>query len=305
MSGAASLQKKIDKGSKILTFFKKVFIDDWVMKLVALVIAITLWFGVSGLRTNTTARLKSVALNIKLQNDMELTSASLAEVDLFVTGDKRKVDPLNPRDLVASLDLTGMSPGERIVQLTPSNVVVDLPTGVSLDSVEPTQIPVKLERIIIKDLPVEPSFIGSPDNGLEFYSFETTPKTVRVRGPEGILDGLTRLSSEKIDLRDRTETFSINQLNLTNDNQRVRLLAASVNLKVTIGPKRVMRSFEVLASIKGRNRTVVVTLYGPAKELTGLSPQDLRLVNADPESLEVAIPQNLKASVEVRKINIR
>jgi len=305
MSGAASLQKKRDKGSKILTFFKKVFIDDWVMKLVALVIAITLWFGVSGLRTNTTARLKSVALNIKLQNDMELTSASLAEVDLFVTGDKRKVDPLNPRDLVASLDLTGMSPGERIVQLTPSNVVVDLPTGVSLDSVEPTQIPVKLERIIIKDLPVEPSFIGSPDNGLEFYSFETTPKTVRVRGPEGILDGLTRLSSEKIDLRDRTETFSINQLNLTNDNQRVRLLAASVNLKVTIGPKRVTRTFEVSASIKGRNRTVVVTLYGPAKELTGLSPQDLRLVNADPESLEVAIPQNLKASVEVRKINIR
>jgi YbbR domain-containing protein len=305
MSAAYQQSRKNKGASSLIAFFKKIFIDDWPMKFVALLITITLWFGVSGLRTNTTARLKSVALNIKLQNDMELTSASLAEIDLFVTGDKRKVDPLNPRDLVASLDLTQMSPGERIVQLTPSNVVVDLPTGVSLDSVEPTQIPIKLERIIVKDLPIEPNFIGSPRNGLEFYSSETNPKTVRVRGPEGIVDGLTSLSSERIDLRDRSESFVVDQLNLTNDNQRVRLLVAAVNLKVTIGPKRTSKVFELPLAVNGRNRTLVVTLYGPSQELKDLNPESLKILNPQSTKPEVVIPDNLKASVEVKKIQIR
>lgn len=288
-----------------IVLLRKIFIDDWVMKLVALFIAVTLWFGVSGLRTNTTARLKSVALNIKLQNDMELTSASLAEIDLFVTGDKRKVDPLNPRDLVASLDLTQMSPGERVVQLTPSNVIVDLPTGVSLDSVEPTQIPVKLERIITKDLPVEPKFSGTPGGGLEFYSFETNPKTVRVRGPEGVVGSLKSLSTESVDLEDRTDSFSVNQLNLANENQRVRLLAASVNMRVTIGPKRVLRTFEIVTDWKGRQRSLSITLYGPTSEFEELDLESLRVIETDSGSPDVVLPGNLKASVEVRRVSLR
>lgn len=305
MTQTSSQKRKAKRVPSVFTFLRKIFIDDWAMKFVALLITITLWFGVSGLRTNTTARLKSVALNIKLQNDMELTSASLAEIDLFVTGDKRKVDPLNPRDLVASLDLTQMMPGERVVQLTPSNVIVDLPTGVSLDSVEPTQIPIKLERIITKDLPIQPNFIGNPSGGLEFYSAESTPKTVRVRGPEGVLEGLKSLSSERIDLRDRTESFTINQLNLANDNQRVRLLAASVSLSVVIGPKRIQRNFEVPVTINGKSRTLVVTVLGPGEELQKLKPENFRVTNIDDQMPEVAVPNNLRASVEIRKVQIR
>ena len=300
-----SSQRKRGGSSPFAGLLRKIFIDDWVMKLVALFIAFTLWFGVSGLRTNTTARLKSVALNIKLQNDMELTSASLAEVDLFVTGDKRKVDPLNPRDLVASLDLTRMGPGERIVQLTPSNVIVDLPTGVTLDSVEPTQIPVKLERIITKELPVEPELVGSPENGLEFYSFETTPKTVRVRGPEGIVQELSKLSAEKIDLKGKTESFSVSQLNLINENQRVRLLAASVDIRVTLGPKRVLRTFELTTNLEGKQRNLSVTLYGPNSELQNLDLDSLRIIGTDSSSPEVVLPNNLKDSVEVRRVIVR
>jgi YbbR domain-containing protein len=305
MTQTSSQKRKAKRVPSVFTFLRKIFIDDWAMKFVALLITITLWFGVSGLRTNTTARLKSVALNIKLQNDMELTSASLAEIDLFVTGDKRKVDPLNPRDLVASLDLTQMMPGERVVQLTPSNVIVDLPTGVSLDSVEPTQIPIKLERIITKDLPIQPNFIGNPSGGLEFYSAESTPKTVRVRGPEGVLEGLKSLSSERIDLRDRTESFTINQLNLANDNQRVRLLAASVSLSVVIGPKRIQRNFEVPVTINGKSRILVVTVLGPGEELQKLKPENFRVTNIDDQMPEVAVPENLRASVEIRKVQIR
>lgn len=304
MTSHSSSRRK-GSSSPVAGLFRKIFIDDWVMKLVALFIAFTLWFGVSGLRTNTTARLKSVALNIKLQNDMELTSASLAEVDLFVTGDKRKVDPLNPRNLVASLDLTQMAPGERIVQLTPSNVIVDLPTGVSLDSVEPTQIPVKLERIITKELPVEPEFVGSPENGLEFYSFEATPKTVRVRGPEGVVQELSKLSAEKIDLKGKAESFSVSQLNLTNENQRVRLLAASVDIRVTLGPKRVLRTFDLTANLQGKPRNLSITLYGPNSELQNLDLDSLRIVETDSPSPEVVLPNNLKASVEVRRVIVR
>ncbi|HNU09206.1 MAG TPA: hypothetical protein PKO33_15670, partial [Pyrinomonadaceae bacterium] len=44
---------------------RKVFLEDWTMKLIALVITLALWFGVSGLREPKTERLRSVALNLR------------------------------------------------------------------------------------------------------------------------------------------------------------------------------------------------------------------------------------------------
>jgi len=55
--------------------FKRIFIDDWFMKLVALVITITLWLGVTGLQTPTTTRIRGVTLNLLLANDVEITFA--------------------------------------------------------------------------------------------------------------------------------------------------------------------------------------------------------------------------------------
>src|SRR3982750_3297453 len=101
-------------------FFKhivrKIFLEDWAMKIIALVITLGLWLGVTGLSTPTTKRF-TVPLNPNISNSTEITSSIITEVVIEVSGDKRKIDQINRSDLSATLDLTDVAPGDRIVSL--------------------------------------------------------------------------------------------------------------------------------------------------------------------------------------------
>ena len=60
--------------------FKRIFLDDWLMKLIALVITLALWFGVTGLRTPIERRLENVTLKIYVSNDMEITNTPVEKL---------------------------------------------------------------------------------------------------------------------------------------------------------------------------------------------------------------------------------
>lgn len=288
---------------------KKIFVDDWILKLVALLITLTLWMGVTGLRTPTTARLKSVALNLKVQNDVEVMSAPVSEVDLVVTGDKRKVDLLNPRDLVASLDLTSVEPGERTVQVTADNIRVELPTGVRLESVEPGIIPVTLERVLEKYVPVKVEVSGSLPVGFEVYSTTANPSVIRVRGPESIVRTVDSVTTEKIALKGRQDDFSLSEVALQAVNPKARLEDIVVGVQVKIGEKRVEKQVSVPVTLDGKRRIALVTLYGPSASLETLKPEDLGVEPVKDSNGElgitVTVPSPLKGSVEVRKRQIK
>lgn len=216
---------------------RKIFVDDWILKVVALIISLTLWMGVTGLRTPTTARLKSVALNLKVRNDFEIMSAPISEVDLVVTGDKRKVDLLNPRDLVASLDLSSVEAGERTVQVTADNISVELPTGVRLESVEPGVIPVTLERVVEKSIPVTVETSGTAPAGYEVTAF-ANPATVKVRGPESLIRSIDSVSTEKVSLKGRQGDFSVSEVGIQALGPKVRLNEMVVGVQVKIAERK-------------------------------------------------------------------
>ena len=77
--------------------FRRVFLEDWGTKLVALGITAALWLGVTGLQKPTSRRLNSVPLVLNFSSDMEATNSPLKEVDIVVTGDKTKTSRLRQR----------------------------------------------------------------------------------------------------------------------------------------------------------------------------------------------------------------
>ena len=101
---------------------RKVFLEDWLMKLVALVITFALWIGVTGLSKPTQQRMSGIPLTLRFSNNTEVTNSPNQEVDIVISGDKRKIDQINKNDLIISLDLTDVQPGDRVIQLTPDNV---------------------------------------------------------------------------------------------------------------------------------------------------------------------------------------
>lgn len=284
---------------------RKIFLEDWLMKLVALIITLALWFGVTGLRAPSTRRLQNIPLNLRVSNNIEVTNSPVTEVDIVVTGDKRKIDALNSRDLVVSLDLTDVQAGERTVQIMPGNVMVELPSGVKLEEVQPNKIPVKLETVEEREITVRAETEGSVAEGFEIYSQTPLPLKVRVRGPSSFIKSLNSISTEKINIDGRRTDFTAQQVPLNVVNPKVTLLDTVVDVAFRIGEKRIERLFMVSAETEEGVKKVKVILYGARTLLEGVTSENLRVEFVKTESGEskprVILPAELDGKVEIRE----
>lgn len=305
------IEKFFQKGEWQFSFrhlFRRVFLEDWLIKMVALFITITLWLGVTGLRAPTTARLRSIPLNVRVSNDMEVTNSPVQEVDLVITGDKRKIEQLNPRDLVVSLDLIDVPEGDRTVQITAENVNVELPTGVKLEEVQPNKIAVKLEKVEEREITVKAETEGSVAENYEVYSATVLPAKIRVRGPQSFVKSLDSISTEKINLENQREDFITRQVALNVVNPKITVLDTVVDVSFHIGEKRIERVFTIPVGGENENKKATVILYGGRTILESIKANDLRVELVKNESGEylpnLILPAEIQGNVEIRKFKL-
>lgn len=287
---------------------QRVFYDDWLIKLFALLITFALWFGVTGLRAPITTRLNNVTLKPRVSSNLEITNSPVTEVDLVITGDKRRIDQINSENMIVSVDLTDASAGEHVIQLTPENVNVELPTGVKLEEIQPNKIAVRLENVIEREVPVRPDIEGSVPEGYEIYSVVALPQKARVRGPESFVKSLDFVSTEKINVENQTSDFNVQQVTLNVVNPKVTLLDTLVNVVLKIGEQRVERLFIVPAQGEIEDRKATVVLYGARSMLNNLRQNNLQVQmlknEAGEESLQLILPAEIQGKVEIRKLKI-
>ena len=287
---------------------RRVFIEDWMIKVIALFITVTLWLGVTGLRAPTTARLRSIPLNLRVSNDIEVTNSPVQEVDLVITGDKRRIDQLNLRDLVVSLDLSDAQAGERTVQITPENVTVELPTGVRLDEIQPNKIAIKLEVVEERDIAVKVETEGGIPENYEIYSKNVVPNTVRVRGPESFIKSLDSISTERINIENQQRDFTVRQVALNVVNPKITLLDTAVDVIFRIGEKRIEKLFAVSVRTETETKVVSVILYGGRSVVEPLKAENLQveiLKNEVGEEVpNLILPPEIQGRIDVRKLQI-
>lgn len=305
---AENFTLKNDRQLSFRQLLRRIFLEDRLIKAIALFITVALWLGVTGLRAPVTVRLRNIPLNLRVSNDIEITNSPVQEVDLDVTGDKRKIEQLNLRDLVVSLDLTDVQAGERTVQIAPENVLLELPTGVRLEEIQPNRIAVKLEAVAERDVMVRAETEGALPENFEIYSRTVSPDKVRVRGPESFVKSLDFVSTEKISLENQRENFAVRQVALNIVNPKVTLLDPAVDVNFVIGENRIERMFTAAAKTDAGNRTASVVLYGGRSILESLKSDDLRVEVVKNEAGEMSpnliLPVEIQGQVEVRKLKI-
>lgn len=283
---------------------RRAFLEDWLIKAVALFITLALWLGVTGLRAPATARLRGVPLNIRVSNDAEITNSPVQEVDLVINGDKRKIEQFNQRDLIVSVDLSDVAAGDRTVQITPENVNVELPNGVRLEEIQPNKIAVKIERVEERDVTVKAETEGALSENFEIYSKTVSPQKARVRGPESFVKMLDSISTEKINLENRQADFTARQVALNVVNPKITLLDTVVDVAFRVGEKRIEKTFVV--PIENENKTATVVLYAARSVLENLKTENLRVETAKNEagetSLNLILPTELQETVEIKKL---
>jgi hypothetical protein len=288
--------------------FRRVFLEDWLSKLIALGITLALWLGVTGMRTPTTVRLKNVTLNPQVSSDMEITNSPVQEIDLVVTGDKRRVDRINPNDLVVSVDLTDIKPGDRIVQLLPETVNLELPSGIRLDEIQPNKIAVRLEKVEQREVTVKPETEGNIAEGYEIYSQTVVPAKVRVRGAESFVKGLDSVSTDKINLEGRTESFTARQIGLNISNPNVTAIDGIVDVVFRIGETRIERMLVIPVQVGFETKRVSAVLFGARSLLEGLRVENLQVEFVTSETGEIVprliFPAEIQDKIEIRRLKL-
>src|SRR5258707_15557043 len=171
---------------------RKLFVEDWGLKLLALAITVALWLGVTGQNKPVTLRVSGVQLNFLQPDGLEISNEPPSTVDVILTGSKDKLDRIGPRDLIANVDLSDQKAGERAIKLTLDRVKVDLQEDVKILGFHPATIPVRLEPVIEAAVDVDVKFEGKLPEGYEMTGVTVSPAKVRLRGPSDRINALRK-----------------------------------------------------------------------------------------------------------------
>lgn len=297
-------------------WLRVIFIEDWGLKLLALVISLALWYGVTGQRKPTTIRVPRVPLNFRLPNDMEISNEPRTEVEITLTGNKRALDTLNVRDLIANVDVSDFKPGEHTVLLTSERVTMGLPDGVRYGDIQPNNVLLRLEPRVERELEVEVRRSGNVAEGYELRSITATPEKIKVRGPASHLNALQKAPTEVVSIDGRKESFTLPQVAIEIADKKVDLIDMAVSVQVEIEEQPILKTFtnvQVLEMPGSQvsQRTATIKVSGPPSLLNRLSAADLKVVLDLSEDRTrmilppyLMLPTDMEGRVELRSSEI-
>lgn len=287
---------------------RKVFLEDWGLKLLALFITLALWLGITGLSTHS-RRNMTISLNTIVANDSTLTNSPREQIEVVLSGDKRRFEQLNPGEISATLDLTELPPGDWVMPLRPDTITINnLPQGITLDEVRPGNMAVKLDTVVERDVVVRVDSTGSVAAGFEVYSTTITPSRIRVRGPATLMRLVEYVQTDKIDLTGKREDFTVRQIAVNSPDPKAAVLATVVDVEFTIGEKRIERSFAVtVAGEPGKSASF--TIFAPTTALRDAKADDFRVEVYLDDNGELkprlTLPPALNALSEIRNLRFR
>jgi len=294
--------------SRAEKLIRRIFLEDWSLKLLSLAIAVVLWLLVTGQNEPVTAHV-NVQLNLIRPQSLEISNDPPRIVDVMLTGSRNKLDDLTSLDLVATVDLSDQQAGERVVRLE-DKAQISLPQGIKVEGFQPSAIPIRLEPIVERQVAVEPKLEGKPPEGFEVYGIHPSKGSVAVRGPASRVNSLEKVMTETIWLTGHKESFTAANVAIDVSDPKVDLLEPSIRVEIQIGEARVEKTFSdvVVNSPNGgkvQPATTSVTLLGPTSLLDTLKAEELK-ITVDQAGLEprLELPDALKGKIVLKSFQV-
>jgi YbbR domain-containing protein len=178
-------------------FLRRYVFHDLGLKLLALAIAIGLWWILG--RDPTVESIVTAPIEFRhAPANLLMTSSSPFEVEVMLTGPERTVRDMKPSDINAVLDLNGVKPGEHTFDLGPRQVQV--PRGVTVTRVVPSQIHIDFDPSATRTVEVHPRVIGSFVSGYGITEISADPATITIEGPENHVKAIDTAITDPVDV---------------------------------------------------------------------------------------------------------
>ncbi len=243
-------------------------------KVVSVVIALVLWVIVLGSRSVEVT--KEVPLEVITPADIVPANEIPDRIAFRLSGPKAFLRSiLDRREEPIRVNLTGAKPALVTYRFFSDNIRV--PIGVKVLSINPTAILIKLEYIKRRDVPIHMELQGTPPPGYRIVKAEIKPETLRVRGAESRIDGLTEIPTLPIDVSHLTESLdkevsvdlSRNNVQLDGELPRaiIKIEAISANFRIKNVDVHVLSSYQ--ARVEEKDVTILVRA----------SPEDMKSID--------------------------
>jgi YbbR domain-containing protein len=165
-------------------------------KVLSVVAAFLLWVAL----VDEPNLIETVSVPVEYRNlnpALDLSPDAPAQIQIQVRGPRTRLGEVNNSQTNIVLDLGQMQqPSTRTFTVTPDSL--NLPNRVTLVRAMPSQVRVKLERRVTKELPVAATFL--PSTEFKVLQWEVSPAKMQVAGPESRVSLAESVSTEPIDL---------------------------------------------------------------------------------------------------------
>jgi hypothetical protein len=204
---------------------KRLIVENFWWKLFSLALSVGLWLTLVG----ESERGASVPAEVQFKNlppNLEISSDPIDRIYLKVRGPaSRLTDPFLSQAAVV-LDLAAVNgPGEQTFTLDSSDVT--LPQGVKVERVIPSQIRLRFERGITREVPVTVRFSGAPPKGYSIVAINTAPSDLQITGPESHVNHIKEAETDPIDVTSTVADASFRVSAFIPD-QHVRVLGSPI-----------------------------------------------------------------------------
>ena len=270
-----------------LISFTRGLINNVGVKLIALVVALMIWFNASGqqeVKRNYIATLRFV----NLPDTLTLVGRVPLEAELSVSGTRRDLLFMGFRKLNVMVNMARAHAGRFSQRLSVADVI--LPPNVEPGDVRilsPSSVDVAIERLATKRVRVGVILFGSiPAEQMLEGVPRSRPLTVLVTGPKSAVDPLETIPTEPIDLARIHETTE-RKVALEYDADRLVCEPNEVTVDILISARgrRVLANVPPTILIDDENhlteifpKTVSLTIEGPQSMLDTLTSGDVSVL---------------------------
>jgi YbbR domain-containing protein len=200
---------------------------NWVLKLVSLFFALFLWYFVVGedkVDMNVTLPVEIV----NLPRDLIISNQFKKQIEVTISGQRSLIRGMAEQHISRSIDLSKATPGTIVIPNDPDSI--SLPRGLSILRVQPPTLTLLLDRLIQKELPIKPILVGKVHKDFRLDSVTVDPMTLKISGPQTILDQEEHLKTVPIVINDLSES-AVKQVSLALKNEISDLIGEPIDFE--------------------------------------------------------------------------
>lgn len=177
-------------------FFRRRVLHNFGIKLLSLALAVGLWLAV------TRDPIAEVAVEVPIEfrnipENLEINTESIPRAEIRVRGPQRIVRRLQPADIYAEIELSGMKPGERTFDLTAEQV--HKPSELEVVQVVPNQFHLTFDTRLTRQVPVRPRVFGNFAPGYQIGKITSDPAAISISGPRKRVEAVEAAITDPVD----------------------------------------------------------------------------------------------------------